>query len=122
MSGGTNGMEQRMTGLQECVIRCGSARDPAGPAGADDAKILIDATIIMLAIVVPTILLAFWIAWRYRASNSKADYLPYWSFSGRIEAIVWSIPILTIMFIGGVIWIGSYKLDPFRPLQSKTPP
>src|SRR5579864_376237 len=99
-----------------------SVLDPVGPVGADDGKILIDAVLIMLAIVVPTILLAFWMAWRYRASNTKAEYLPYWSYSGRIEAVVWSIPILTILFIGGVIWIGSYKLDPFRPLPSKTPP
>jgi cytochrome o ubiquinol oxidase subunit 2 len=96
--------------------------DSVGPVGAADSRILIDATLIMLAIIVPTILLAFWMAWRYRASNRKADYLPYWSYSGRIEAVVWSIPILTIMFIGGVIWIGSYKLDPFRPLESATPP
>jgi cytochrome o ubiquinol oxidase subunit 2 len=60
--------------------------------------------------------------WRYRASNTKAEYRPNWSFSGRIEAVVWSIPILTIIFIGGLIWIGSYRLDPFRPLPSKTPP
>ena len=99
-----------------------SILDAAGPVGADDSKILIDATMIMLAIVIPTILLAFWMAWRYRASNTKAEYLPYWSYSGRIEAVVWSIPILTIMFIGGVIWIGSYRLDPFRPLPSKVPP
>src|ERR1044072_4213247 len=96
----------------------GSILDPLGPVGADDSRILIAATLIMLAIVVPTILLAFWVAWRYRASNDKAEYLPYWSYSGRIEAVVWSIPILTIMFIGGVIWIGSYRLDPFRPLPS----
>ena len=96
--------------------------DPAGPVGADDATILIDATVIMLAIIVPTILLAFWMAWRYRASNTKAEYLPHWSYSGRIEAVVWSIPILTIIFLGGVIWIGSYKLDPFKPLASATPP
>jgi cytochrome o ubiquinol oxidase subunit 2 len=95
--------------------------DPLGPVGADDATILIDATAVMLAIVIPTILLAFWMAWRYRASNTKAEYLPYWSYSGRIEAVVWAIPILTIMFIGGLIWIGSYKTDPFRPLPSKTP-
>lgn len=96
--------------------------DPVGPVGADDSKILMLALLIMLAIVIPTILLAFWMAWRYRASNTKAEYLPYWSYSGRIEAVVWAIPILTIMFIGGVIWIGSYKLDPFRPLPSKVPP
>ncbi|MGH6910524.1 MAG: ubiquinol oxidase subunit II [Phenylobacterium sp.] len=100
----------------------GSILDPVGPVGADDARIFIDALLIMLAIVIPTILLAFWMAWRYRASNTKAEYLPYWSYSGRIEAIVWAIPILTIMFIGGVIWIGSYRLDPFKPLPSKSPP
>ncbi|MFD1612393.1 ubiquinol oxidase subunit II [Sphingomonas tabacisoli] len=100
----------------------GGVLDPAGPVGANDSKILIDATMIMLAIVIPTILLAFWIAWKYRAWNTKAEYLPYWSYSGRVEAVVWSIPILTIMFIGGVIWIGSNRLDPFRPLPSKVPP
>jgi cytochrome o ubiquinol oxidase subunit 2 len=100
----------------------GGILDPIGPVGADDAQILIDATLIMLVIVVPTILLAFFIAWRYRASNTKAEYLPYWSYSGRIEAVVWSIPILTIMFIGGVIIIGTYRLDPFRPLESPVPP
>jgi len=100
----------------------GGVLDPKGPVGADGANILIVSTVIMLAIVIPTILMAFWMAWRYRASNTRAEYLPYWSYSGRIEAVVWSIPILTIMFIGGVIWIGSYRLDPFRPLDSKTPP
>jgi cytochrome o ubiquinol oxidase subunit 2 len=99
----------------------GGVLDPVGPVGANDAEILRDATLIMLAIVIPTILLAFWMAWRYRASNTKAQYLPNWSYSGRIEAVVWSIPILTIMFIGGVIWIGSYRLDPFKPLPSKVP-
>jgi cytochrome o ubiquinol oxidase subunit 2 len=108
-----------MLGLAGCS---GGVLDPVGPVGADASEILMDALLIMLAIVIPTILLAFWMAWRYRASNTKAEYLPYWSYSGRIEAVVWSIPILTIMFIGGVIWIGSYRLDPFRPLPSKTPP
>ncbi|WP_343716075.1 ubiquinol oxidase subunit II [Inquilinus sp.] len=106
-------------GLASCS---GGVLDPLGPVGEGDAKILIDATVIMLAIVIPTILLAFWMAWRYRASNPRAEYLPYWSYSGRIEAVVWSIPILTIMFIGGLIWTGSTKLDPFRPLPSEKPP
>jgi cytochrome o ubiquinol oxidase subunit 2 len=121
----TLGRSVRCTGplaLLATLAGCGSVLDPAGPVGRDTATILIDATVIMLAIVIPTILLAFWMAWRYRASNTKADYRPYWSFSGRIEAVTWAIPILTIMFLGGVIWIGSYKVDPFRPLPGKTPP
>jgi cytochrome o ubiquinol oxidase subunit 2 len=117
----------RVAGALASPVLLGGCRpygilDGVGPVGRDDATLLIDATVIMLAIIIPTILLAFWMAWRYRASNTKAEYLPNWSYSGRIEAVVWSIPILTIMFLGGVIWIGSYKLDPFRPLPSKTPP
>jgi cytochrome o ubiquinol oxidase subunit 2 len=106
-------------GLASCS---GGVLDPLGPVGEGDATILIDATVVMLAIVIPTILLAFWMAWRYRASNREAKYLPYWSYSGRIEAVVWSIPTLTIMFLGGIIWIGSHRLDPFAPLESKIPP
>ncbi|MBE9607027.1 ubiquinol oxidase subunit II [Acetobacteraceae bacterium H6797] len=109
-------------GLALNLTACsGGILDPLGPVGRGNADVLLNATVIMLAIVVPTILLAFWMAWRYRASNTKAEYLPYWSYSGRIEAVVWSIPILTIMFLGGVIWIGSYRLDPFRPLESEKP-
>jgi cytochrome o ubiquinol oxidase subunit II len=120
---------RRVTGVAVAALAAlalascsGGVLDPVGPVGASDAEIMIDATLIMLGIVIPTILLAFWMAWRYRASNLKAPYRPDWSYSGRIEAVVWAIPILTIMFIGGVIWIGSYKLDPFKPLPSKVPP
>ncbi len=115
----------RIAASAAVILLCGCSGgvlDPVGPVGADDRTILIDAVAIMLGIVIPTIGLAFWMAWRYRASNTKAEYLPEWSYSGRIEAIVWAIPILTIGFLGGVIWIGSYRLDPFRPLPSKTPP
>lgn len=102
----------------------GGILDPQGPVGISDATILMDALLIMLVIVIPTILLAFWMAWRYRASrpSAAADYMPDWSYSGKIEAVVWAIPILVIMFLGGVIWIGSYELDPFRPLPSKEKP
>ena len=123
-AGAMSGAARAAILVLSCLVLAGCAGgvlDPLGPIGADDATIMIEATAIMLAIVVPTILLAFWIAWHYRASNSKAEYLPYWSYSGRIEAVVWSIPILTITFLGGVIWIGSTRLDPFRPIASKTP-
>src|SRR4051794_27377081 len=106
-------------GLASCS---GGVLDPLGPVGADDAAILIDATAVMLAIVIPTILLAFWMAWRYRASNPKAEYLPYWSYSGRIEAGVLAIPIPTLMFIGGPVLARSLQPPPLQPLPPQNPP
>jgi len=76
----------------------------------------------MLAIGVPTILAALWFAWRYRASNTRAGYFPDWDYSGQLELVVWSIPTFVILFLGGVIWIGSHDLDPARPLKSTQPP
>ena len=100
----------------------GGVFHPEGPVGDNAWTITLDALFIMMVIAIPTILLTFWMAWRYRASNTKALYLPEWAFSGRIEAIVWAIPALVIMLIGGVIWIGCILLDPYTPLPSKKPP
>lgn len=96
--------------------------DPKGVVGIADKTILIDSLAIMLAIVVPTIAATFAFAWWFRASNTRATYLPDWEYSGRIELIVWSIPLLVIMLLGGVAWIGSHDLDPAKPLMSNTPP
>jgi cytochrome o ubiquinol oxidase subunit 2 len=96
--------------------------EPVGPVGRGDAIILVDAVVIMLAIVVPTIIATLAFAWWFRASNTRAVYRPDFTYSGRIELITWSIPTLTIFFLGGVIWIGSHRLDPYEPLPSNAKP
>src|SRR6202163_578336 len=96
--------------------------DPQGVVGIAERTILIDSLAIMLAIVVPTIAATLGFAWWFRASNTRAIYLPDWEYSGRIELIVWSIPLLTIILLGGVAWIGSHDLDPAKPLASDAPP
>jgi cytochrome o ubiquinol oxidase subunit II len=96
--------------------------DPEGVVGIAEKTLLIDSLAIMLAIVIPTIAATFAFAWWFRASNTKAKYLPGFTYSGRLELIVWAIPVLVIMLLGGVIWIGSHELDPAKPLASKTPP
>jgi cytochrome o ubiquinol oxidase subunit 2 len=75
----------------------------------------------MLTIVIPTIAATLAFAWWFRASNTRAVYLPDFTYSGRIELIVWAIPLLVIMLLGGVAWIGSHDLDPAKPLASDTP-
>ena len=80
--------------------------DPQGPIGAAEKTILFNSIAIMLAIVVPTIFAILAFAWWFRDSNTRATYLPDWEYSGRIELVVWSIPALTVMLLGGVAWIG----------------
>jgi cytochrome o ubiquinol oxidase subunit II len=96
--------------------------DPQGPVGAGERTILLNAVVIMLVIVVPTLIAILAFAWWFRAGNTKARHRPDWAYSGRIELVVWSIPFLTIMFLGGVAWIGSHRLDPAVPLPSAGKP
>jgi cytochrome o ubiquinol oxidase subunit 2 len=96
--------------------------DPQGPVSAAEIAILIDASLIMLAIIVPTILATLGFAWWFRASNPRAKYRPDFSYSGRIELVVWSIPVMVILLLGGVSWIGSHRLDPATPIESSIAP
>jgi cytochrome o ubiquinol oxidase subunit 2 len=90
--------------------------NPQGPVAAAEKTILIDSIGIMLAIVVPTILAIFVFAYWFRQSNTRARYQPDWEYSGRIELVVWSIPALTVILLGGVAWIGAHELDPMKPI------
>ena len=105
-----------LTACQPAVL------DPQGPVGLAQKTILIDSLVIMLVIVLPTIAAILAFAWWFRASNARAVYLPDWVYSGRIELVVWSIPLMVIMLLGGVAWIGSHDLDPAKPLPSSAAP
>src|SRR5215218_834476 len=104
---------------------CGCNRgilDPVGPVAAAEKQILINSTAIMLAIIIPTMIATVAIAFWFRRGNAKATYRPDWEYSGEIELVIWAIPVLTIMLLGGITWIGSHQLEPSRPLDSKVPP
>ena len=105
--------------LQGCS---GGLLSPVGPVGLAERTILLNSVAIMLAIVVPVILATLAFAWWFRASNTRARYLPTFEYSGRIELIIWSIPALVVFFLGGIAWISSHDLDPARPLPSSQQP
>jgi cytochrome o ubiquinol oxidase subunit 2 len=96
--------------------------DPHGPVGKAERVILYDSTVIMLAVIIPVIVLTLVFAWWFRAKNKRARYRPDWEYSGRIEMIIWSIPALVILFLGGIAWTGSHDLDPPRELKDSAAP
>jgi cytochrome o ubiquinol oxidase subunit II len=100
----------------------GGVLDPKGPIAAAERQILFNSLGIMLAIVIPTILATLGVAWWFRASNTRARYMPEFAYSGRLEILVWSIPIMTVILVGGVAWVGSYDLDPPKPIASTVKP
>src|SRR5260221_5607651 len=96
--------------------------DPKGPIAVAERQILFNALGIMLAIVIPTIVATLAVAAWYRASNKRARYLPEFEYSERLEVIVWAIPAMTVLLVGGVAWVGAHDLDPRGPLVSTAKP
>jgi cytochrome o ubiquinol oxidase subunit 2 len=96
--------------------------DPKGPVASAQRLLLINSTAIMLVVVVPVILATLAFAWWYRSSNPRASRGSDLAYEGRIEFVVWSIPTLTVILLGGVIWIGSHQLDPRAPIAAKAAP
>jgi cytochrome o ubiquinol oxidase subunit 2 len=105
-----------LMGCQAAVL------DPRGLVGIADKTILLDSLAIMLAIVLPTIGATFGFAWWFRASNTRATHRPDFVYSGQLELIIWAIPVMVIILLGGVAWIGSHDLDPAAPLPSASKP
>jgi cytochrome o ubiquinol oxidase subunit II len=108
-----------VVGTATLVASCKPAGvlDPQGPIASAERLLLINSTAIMLVVVVPVIVATLAVAWWYRSSNARATRSLDESYEGRVEFVTWSIPALTVILLGGVIWIGSHQLDPRAPIH-----
>jgi cytochrome o ubiquinol oxidase subunit II len=89
---------------------------PAGDITAQQRDLVIISTVLMLLIVVPVMALTVLFAWRYRQSNESARYEPEWDHSTKLELVIWSAPLLIIVCLGALTWMGTHLLDPYRSL------
>ena len=98
----------------------GGVLDPQGPIASAERLLLINATAIMLVVVVPVILATLGFAWWYRSSNARASRSPdeVLRRARRVRRLVdpgagrdpaWA----------GSCWIGSHELDPRAPIAGE---
>lgn len=97
----------------------GGVLDPKGQVGMDEKNLIILCTILMLIVVVPVIFLTLYFAWKYRASRDFEIYTPKWAHSTKIEAVVWSIPILIVVSLSVITWRSTHALDPYKPIENE---
>jgi cytochrome o ubiquinol oxidase subunit 2 len=95
---------------------------PAGTIASQQRNLLVFATALMLLIVLPVFGLTFYIAWKYRAGNTKAAYHPEWDHNTKLETLWWGFPCAIILVLAVVAWNSSHALDPYKAIQSNQPP
>ncbi|WP_168429160.1 cytochrome o ubiquinol oxidase subunit II [Erwinia amylovora] len=102
---------------------CDSALfNPKGQIALEQRSLILTAFGLMMIVVIPAVLMAVVFAWKYRASNANAKYSPNWSHSNKVEAVVWTVPILIIVFLGILTWKSTHALEPSKPLASDAKP
>ncbi len=95
---------------------------PKGIIAEKQKQLLLDATWLMLIVVVPALFLTFFYAWKYRESNEKATHAPDWDQNIVIEAIWWGVPFIIVIVLSIFTWRACYDLDPFLPIHSESKP
>jgi len=95
--------------------------DPAGDIARQQGNLVVTSTLLMLIIIVPVMVLTAWFAYKYRASNTDAPYSPDWDHSTQLELVIWAAPLLIIICLGALTWVGTHLLDPYRPLSAGAP-
>ncbi|QDL94386.1 ubiquinol oxidase subunit II (plasmid) [Paroceanicella profunda] len=96
--------------------------DPKGQIGIEERNLIVTATLLMLIVVIPVIVMTLLFAWRYRDREGHSGYLPDWSHSGKIEAVVWAVPCVIIAVLAVITWNSSHDLDPYKPIDHDLKP
>jgi cytochrome o ubiquinol oxidase subunit II len=106
------------------VLRSDSAllTHPKGIIARSELNLITTNYLLMLIVIVPTFILLFVVAWKYRAKNSKAKHEPKQSHGVFRELILWIIPSVIIAVMSVITWNAAHELDPYQPLKSEVKP
>lgn len=91
---------------------------PKGPVGQEESWLIFVSFILMLIVVIPVFVMTIWFTIKYRATNTKANYMPKWAHSTKIEWFIWLIPIAIIIALGYLTVVKTRQLDPYKKLSS----
>ncbi|XID91190.1 ubiquinol oxidase subunit II [Paenibacillaceae bacterium WGS1546] len=110
-----------LTGCAENVV----VLNPKGEIGKHQLDLIVIASILCAIVLVPVLILTFYLVWKYRHRPDKpnrAKYDPTWEHSTKLEAIWWSIPIVIIAILGAVTIRYTYMLEPSKPIKHEAEP
>ena len=96
--------------------------DPKGLIASQERDLILITFVLGLLVIIPVFIMLFSIAWKYRASNTKAPYEPDMDGHRGFEALWWGIPALIIIVLSIITAVSTHALDPYKPIESSVQP
>lgn len=91
---------------------------PKGIIAIKERDLLFFIQALMLLVIIPVYILTFIFSWKYRADNKKATYDPDLIDHRGAEVVWWGLPLIMVLIVGGITWVKTYELDPYKPIIS----
>lgn len=85
--------------------------NPKGMVAHEQRELMIVSVAIMLVIAIPALFLVYFIAWKYRESNTKATRSSKASNNRMLVSNMWLIPTLFALVLALIMWPATHKLD-----------
>ncbi|CAN5448999.1 cytochrome o ubiquinol oxidase subunit II [soil metagenome] len=96
--------------------------NPKGLIAGEQHKLMVLAVSILLAVGIPTLLLFYFFAWRFRESSDKAVHDPSSQHSNFLVLIIWGIPITVMIVLATIMWPATHRLAPQKNIVNGTKP
>ena len=96
--------------------------DPKGPIAQQQHGLMVLSAAVLLSVAVPTLILLYFFAWKYRESNQKATYDPT-SRPGKLSVFsMWAVPSFFMLVLALVMWPATHRLQPQKLIAANAKP
>ncbi len=95
--------------------------EPKGLIGMKERELIITCSLLMLIVVIPVLVLAVVIGWKYREGRGS-KHTPDWEHNNIAECCWWGVPVVIIIILAVITWKTSHELNPFKPIENGRDP
>ncbi len=95
---------------------------PKGLIAADQHRLMVMATVIMLGIAIPTLAALYWFAWRYREGSKRAIVNHRSGNSKFIALLFWAMPGVVVLMLASLMLPATQRLAPQKLIAAANEP
>lgn len=116
-----------LLGLGLCITMLLQGTDvalfnPKGFIAQQELNLMIFSMLLLLTIAVPTLIILYSFAWKYRESSKVDAYDPDARHSKFFVFSMWAVPSIFMILLAFVMWPATHKLEPKKPIAADIKP
>ncbi len=92
--------------------------NPQGWIAAQQHSLLTLALVLLFAAAIPVVLVLYFVAWKYRESNTQAVHKPEQGQNKRFVFVMWAYPIIFFLVFTTLLIPATHKLEPRKTIAS----